>query len=249
MLDGLPVALIEAAYSAAPGNEIASGKFAHPESSACLVANAFGPFLTDPQSLPALPRCTQVRWPALSVRLEAELQFPWRGGMHPWLDVAIEYDNALVAVESKRYEPYRERKQATWPRAYWRDWGGAMASFERLRDLLNSNSIKFERLDAVQLVKHAFGLRTEAYRRAPSKCPVLYYLFAEPRSWPDGRPVEEAKRVQHRAEIETFANFAAGAEVEFQACSYSELLRTWEEAGESRLHKHARALTMKFTDL
>jgi hypothetical protein len=50
-LPGLPVGIIRAAYLNAPGNEIESGKFASPESSAALVANAFGLFLDDPATL------------------------------------------------------------------------------------------------------------------------------------------------------------------------------------------------------
>jgi hypothetical protein len=46
-LPGLPAELIRAAYLNAPGNEIVSGKFASLESSAALVANAFGFFLTE----------------------------------------------------------------------------------------------------------------------------------------------------------------------------------------------------------
>ena len=57
-LPGLPVGIIRTAYLDAPGNEIESGKFASPESSAALVANAFGLFLDDPAALP--PRQYQI---------------------------------------------------------------------------------------------------------------------------------------------------------------------------------------------
>ena len=50
-LPGLPIADIRAAYLTAPGNEIESGKFSSPESSAALVANAFGLFLNSPGGL------------------------------------------------------------------------------------------------------------------------------------------------------------------------------------------------------
>jgi hypothetical protein len=43
LLPGLPGELIRACYAAAPGNEIASAKFASPESSAALAASTFGP--------------------------------------------------------------------------------------------------------------------------------------------------------------------------------------------------------------
>lgn len=57
LLPGLPIDLIRACYAGAPGNEIASGKFANPESSAALAANTFGPFLVRPADLPPVPGC------------------------------------------------------------------------------------------------------------------------------------------------------------------------------------------------
>ena len=44
-LPGVPTEQITEIYNAAPGNEITSGKFDSAESSAALVANAFGFFL------------------------------------------------------------------------------------------------------------------------------------------------------------------------------------------------------------
>ena len=54
-LPGVPGEEIERIFNAAPGNEIARGKFDHPESSAALAANAFGFFFKRPQDLPPLP--------------------------------------------------------------------------------------------------------------------------------------------------------------------------------------------------
>jgi len=86
LLPGLPIDLIRAAYEAAPGDEIASGKFLSPESSSALAANAFGLFLDRPDALPTLPGCDDLGWPATSVRLEAMVRFPWAGGRHPaWM--------------------------------------------------------------------------------------------------------------------------------------------------------------------
>src|SRR5688572_28340012 len=64
LLPGLPIALIRAAYLAAPGNEIESGKFRNRESSSALVANAFGPFFAEPEGLPPLPGTGDFAWPA-----------------------------------------------------------------------------------------------------------------------------------------------------------------------------------------
>lgn len=75
-LPGIPVQLVRAAYAAAPGNEIDSGKFASPESSAALVANTFGFFLDRPADLPSLGLEQDWAWPPASVQLEAIVRFP-----------------------------------------------------------------------------------------------------------------------------------------------------------------------------
>ena len=106
-LPGVPGPQVEAAYRAAPGDEIEAGKFDHPESSARLVANAFGFFLDRPEDLPPLPGCERERWPATSVALEQTVRFPWSGGRHPVLDVLVTTPAALIGIESKRFEPLR----------------------------------------------------------------------------------------------------------------------------------------------
>ena len=104
-LRGVPGPQIEAIFDAAAGNEIATGKFDSPESSAALAANAFGFFLQRASDLPALPGCGSETWPALSLMLEAELRFPWSGGRHPVLDCLVRTPSALIGIESKRFEP------------------------------------------------------------------------------------------------------------------------------------------------
>ena len=82
-LPGIPIQLVRKAYEAAPGNEIESGKFGSPESSAALVANIFGFFLDRPTELP-LPRATpEWSWPPISVQLEAVVRFPWTEAATP----------------------------------------------------------------------------------------------------------------------------------------------------------------------
>jgi len=129
-LPGLPVDLIRAAYAGAPGNEIESGKLASPESSAALAANTFGLFLDRPAQLPPLPGGQDWGWPALSVRLEAIVRFPWQGGRHPCLDVLVETATTLIGIESKRYESFRGKSEPDFSEAYWRPvWGEALRCF------------------------------------------------------------------------------------------------------------------------
>ena len=89
-LPGVPGREIEAIFAAAAGNEIASGKFDSPESSAALAANAFGFFLGRTSHLPALPGCGGKKWRVRSLALEATVRFPWSGGRHPVLDCLVE---------------------------------------------------------------------------------------------------------------------------------------------------------------
>ena len=103
-LPGVPGPQVEEMYDAAPGNEIESGNFDSPESSARLSANAFGFFLNRPEDLPPLRGCQGEEWPATSLALERTVRFPWRGGRHPVLDVLVATPSSLIGIESKRFE-------------------------------------------------------------------------------------------------------------------------------------------------
>jgi hypothetical protein len=248
LLPGLSADLIRAAYADAPGNEIHSGKFLSPESSSALVANAFGLFLEGPSQLPPLPGCLPNEWPAQFVKLEAIIRFPWSGGRHPCLDVAIETRSALIGVESKRYEPFRSKNKTNLSNAYWRPlWGDEMRRYENVRDRLKDGPSPFQMLDAGQLIKHAFGLRTAVHRSEHSgRVPILYYLFNEPKFWPDGRVISVRAIETHRKEAAQFAEMVAGDEVIFRYSSYGALLASWEQHPDENLRNHAAALQTHF---
>jgi hypothetical protein len=91
-----------------------------------------------------------------------------------------------------------------------------------MRDRLLADPAAFRHLDAAQLVKHGYGLVTEAKRRG--KSPVLLYLFAEPTV---GRNIPEKAFADHRTEIADFAAGVVGAKVCFYACSWREWLATF----------------------
>lgn len=175
LLPELPVQAVYDAYAGAAGKELA-GKFFEPRSSSALAANAFGFFLSRPELLPAIPGTESHNWPAKSVALEAVVRFPWSGGRHPHLDALITTSTALIGIESKRYEPFDDPGAADWSEAYWRDcWGDLMAHYKTVRDSLRP-ALRFSHLGATQLVKHAFGLRTQAHKRRIHA--VLIYLYA-----------------------------------------------------------------------
>jgi hypothetical protein len=238
-LPGVSAQKCMAALAKAGGNELGSGKLLSPESSSALAVNAFGWFYDRPALLPAFPGLEDLDWPAMKVEVERQMRFPWSGGRHPWLDAAVETVSSLVGVESKRFEPFRDTKTGTLSPAYDRDvWGNGMQPFLEMRDLLRQEKA-FAFLDAVQLVKHAFGLITEGRRLG--KKPILLYLFAEPAALA-GRVIPQASFEAHRDEIARFSRFVEGADVRFAACSYREWTAGWTGAAAT----HRLALLNRF---
>jgi hypothetical protein len=136
-------------------------------------------------------------------------------------------------------------------RAYLTPIGGrsgeAMRGYEALRDGLRDGNAAFSRIDAGQLIKHAFALRTQArHGGTPAKQAILLYLYAEPPRWPDGRPITLEAIERHRAEIDCFARAVAGDEVLFHACAYSELLAVWAADEDPEIRAHAAAVARRF---
>jgi hypothetical protein len=247
-LDYLPVDKIKEALRAAPGNELKSGKFASPESSAALAANTFGLFLDgDPdRDLPPIPGTEFFGWPASCVCIEYCARFPWSGGRHPWLDAFVVTSSHIIGIESKRYEPFRDKEIGALSPAYWRRvWGEEMGPYERMRDQIKKGERSFKHLDAVQLLKHAFGLRTEAHRRC--KPAVLIYLYAEPAAWPNGRAIETSSLAEHTKEVSQFARDVEDAEVVFRSCTYKNLLETFLNSSSLRVKKHGQAILDRFS--
>jgi hypothetical protein len=247
-LPGVPADLVKAFYAHAPGNEIETGKFSHPESSAALAGNTFGFFLEAPLDLPPIPGFER-GWLATSVSLETTLQFPWQAGRHPCLDVLVTTEKTAFAIESKRYEPFRERQPPCFSDAYWRRvWGDCMDGYEFTRDILSGCKTIFAHLDAAQLVKHAFGLRT-AVHYEPSlrgKIPVLIYLYAQPTAWPDGRTISKQQHDAHSFEIARFQRCVAESEVSFHPISYAELLSAWLSSEIEDIRNHAGRVRAHF---
>ena len=237
-LPGVKEARLRAIFDRAAGNEIESGKFGSPQSSAALAANGFGWFLDRPGDLPMFPPLADLAEPVSSVEIEREIRFPWSGGRHPWLDAVVETQGHVIGVESKRFEPFRDRKYAKFADAYDRDvWGERMERWCAMRDRLRGEPQLYRHLDAAQLVKHAFALASEAVRFCVQ--PVLLYLYAEPAG--DKVPTD-ADFLAHRREIDHFAAQVAGERVRFAACSW----RGWLATFHGDVASHAERLIKAF---
>lgn len=232
-LPGVPVAHVLARLAEAGGDEIGSGKFTHSESSAALAVNTFGWFIGRPAHFPPLPGTSAMGIPE-RVEVEYCARLPWSGGRHPWLDAVVITETHLIGVESKRFEPFRDSKTVSLSSAYDRPvWGEQMDRFASVRDALRSGELRFRHLDAAQLVKHAFGMVTEARRL--SRQPVLFYLYAEPHARGDVRISADDHR-RHRDEIATFLKLVEGDEVVSLASSYGRWLDNAAPGGDSKVH-------------
>lgn len=227
-----------------PGHEVRTGKMDGPESSAALVANAFGWFLHRAAQLP--PMRGVPCGPVTSVTLEAEMRYPWKEGRHPWLDVALESATTLVGIEARRYEPFRPAKASGFAEIYDRPvWREKLPRFTALRDDLVKGNIGFESLDAVSLIKSAYGLWTRAEKRATGA--VLVYLYADPQRWANGKPVDPALKARHRKELAEFSRLIAGDGVSFVRLRWADLLASWAAVPE--LADHVAGLRGMFPDL
>ena len=181
-----------------------------------------------------------------AVDLAAEMRFPWSGGRHPWLDVAIMTHTTLVGVAARRYEPFRPAKQTGFADVYDRPvWGPNMARYTALALQLIEGTADYRSLNAAQLVKDAYGIRTRASKRALGA--VLVYLYAEPAAWASGKPVDAAAKARHRAEIARFGATVAGDDVVFVPLRWGDLLRQWAQV--PALSSHVAALRARFGDL
>jgi hypothetical protein len=192
-------------------------KFFAVHSSAALAVNAFARFKHEPGHL-SLAGLTGF-W---TVAFEAQCPIGLRGGRPANLDLVAQGAAGVVAVESK----CTEHLQPTAPRfspAYAEQIQDERRDgpWFRAMELMREEPGMFELVDAAQLTKHAFG---------PTRCfagrPVtLLYLYWEPTD-ADRHPIFR----QHRCEIERFSRLVAGGFPAFQAQSYPDLWKAWQDA-------------------
>jgi hypothetical protein len=121
-----------------------------------------------------------------------------------------------------------------------------MGPYEKVRDELTTGQRHFSFLNAAQLVKHAFGLRTQANKNG--KLAKLVYLYAEPKHYPDGRSMLSADIIAHRKEVGAFANAIATtlSDVEFFCLTYSELLKSWARSNDRDVRIHSKLISQHF---
>lgn len=214
------------------GNEL-EGKFRAAHSSSALAVNTFAPFKNHPDDL-LLPTGTRFK----TLNFERKCPTGLRGGRAPNLDVLLESNGLVLGIESKMTE-FLGRHVAEFSPAYQeqiqdeRRNQGYFAEMQRLKDAPRS----YSRLDAAQLIKHAFGL-TQTFR---GKEVALLYLYWEP-SNAHQYPIF----LEHRSEVHEFSQRVAGASPTFFSMSYLELWSSWREVRRNWVQDHLKALIDRY---
>jgi len=202
------------------GNEL-KGKFRALHSSAALAVNTFATWKRNPTNLSL---CGRECFTSLTFERKCPTGL---GGTPPNLDVFLDNDHLLVAVESKFLE-YLTPRKGFFSASYTRDnlpqsEGACWYLIDRIKEQPKQH------LDAAQLVKHYIGLRNLPLAR--NKEIVLLYLFWEPENWKDFEVFH-----RHRGEISDFASYFDELSVKFICQSYPELWDEWEQHYKNTSH-------------
>jgi len=230
LLPGIDLATVESDLICGDGNELRS-KFCAVHSSSALAVNCFAPFKVHPNNLILLgkrgAKCVNFEW-----------KLPiFRGGTAPNVDVRIERDTDIVAVESKLLE-YLTPKRPMFSDAYERlappesdpIWWDA---YEKAK----GGDPQY--LDRAQLVKHYFGLNNFRKKNPEGPGLTLLYIFWEPLNRQD---VEECR--QHREEVKTFVDSLSNSQIQFQWMTYNDLWEEWSAVPD--LATHAQRLKARY---
>lgn len=147
----------------------------------------------------------------------------------PNIDVVISTPISDIAIESKFTEPYGSNKHKGLKQKYVDKisfWDGLPNLYELAKEISPDNT-KFRYLDAAQLIKHILGLKnngdkynsqikpTRNGRRLFTRSFHLLYL------WYD---VTGKEGVEHRKEIEQFAEIARKDHIKFSHITYQEVI-------------------------
>jgi hypothetical protein len=210
------------------GNELRM-KFCAAHSSAALAVNCFAPFKHSQHNLSLLGQTGG------QVTFEKKLQiFPGRRG--PNIDVWIERENDVVAVESKLLE-YLTPKKAKFDEIYAQLGPKTEPAWWKMYQ--QAKNSPEQHLDRAQLIKHYFGLRDYQNSAQRPLQVTLLYIFWEPLNWQE---VEQCKR--HRSEIAEFAAAVSTSTILFRWMTYNELWKEWSTV--PALAEHANRLITRY---
>jgi hypothetical protein len=200
------------AFEAGAGSELA--KMGSLISSSALAFNFFGPFEQDAARRHALARAMDLDQEILELHFERKCP-AGMAGTPPHLDVLLDLGTLVMGIESKFTEwlvpkasktaafdlRYLQRREKLWETA-------GLPRSQQLAEAIASGELQFAHVDALQLLKHALGLRACFGERA-----ALAYVYLE-------RPGEVG--TAHVRELDTFTS-ALAPELGFQSWTYQDI--------------------------
>ena len=132
----------------------------------------------------------------------------------PNLDVVIEYEHNVYAIESKFTEPYNGKPKGL-RKVYISPqldelWKG-IPSLQDLAKEISPNNNGFNYLDAAQLLKHILGLKKQLGKSGFTLLFLWYDVIGN-----DG--------LEHRKDIEKFAEIAKKDNIKFRHITYQEVI-------------------------
>lgn len=154
----------------------------------------------------------------------------------PNLDVVIEYDHNVYAIESKFTEPYNGK-----PKGLRKVYTSAQLDELRkdithLQDLaieISPDNNEFKYLDAAQLIKHILGLKKQLGKSGFTLLYLWYDVIGN-----DG--------LEHRKEIEKFAEIAKKDKIKFRHITYQEVIINLSKEFYSGNETHINYLTDRY---
>lgn len=204
----------------------------------------------------------------VKINFEEKLQIKYEDGKiiknvkfgTPNLDVMIEFDDKVIAIESKFTEPYTNTKKRNknshiqdsyTKKSLWKE----IPHIEKLANAIHAQNYQIEnceikesievlrktkRLDAAQLIKHILGLRTDDDKEIlKNKEIILLYL------WYDVPNSEEAK--EHQEEIEAFASIAKADGIDFHHITYQKVISYLEENYKNEHEDYIKYLVERYS--
>lgn len=227
LLPGVRLEYFEDDLQQGAGSELQT-KFRAAHSSSALAVNSFAWFC-------AVRRLHHLN--LLGASCAKELKFErkcpiFRGGRAPHLDVWIEFDGEVIAIESKLTE-YLAKTKPEFSPAYERlaPPGLSEPCWWNLYQDAKKGTPTY--LDRAQLLKHYFGLRKFQQKKdAPGQITLLY-LYWKPGNADD---IEICK--SHQLELAAFERSVADSEIKFCSMSYLQLWRDWQKVPELADHVH-----------
>lgn len=214
------------------GNQLGE-KFRSVHSSAALAVNCFAPFRRHPHDLHLLGYGT-------FDELEFERGCPigLKSGHKAYPDIVLSSRFEAIGIESKLTEHLGTRK-AKFSCAYECDIQDERRNQGYFQEMRRLKAIPgyYRRLDAAQLIKHAYGLYNE-FKHPSVK---LLYIYWEPKNW-QSYPIFR----EHREEVKEFSKRVEGARPTFSSMSYPDLWSMLSQGAPGWLRNHIQDLEKRY---